>query len=40
MFANYLWKLEPKGSVLLGPAKEDGKIMVAVRFTEENHAPE
>lgn len=40
MFANYLWKLEPKGSVLLGPAKEDGKIMVAVRFTEESLAPE
>lgn len=39
MTANYLWRLEPKGSVLLGPAKEKGKLLVAVRFTEETHQP-
>lgn len=39
MFANYFWHLEPQGSVLLGPAKQDGKVMVAVRFTEESMQP-
>lgn len=40
MTANYLWHLEPSGSVLLGPAKQDGKLLVAVRFTEETHRPQ
>lgn len=40
MNANYLWRLEPSGSVLLGPAKQDDKLLVAVRFTEETHRPQ
>jgi hypothetical protein len=40
MTANYLWHLESKGSVLLGPAKENGKLMVAVRFSEETYQPQ
>jgi hypothetical protein len=37
MMANYLWNLEPRGSILLGPAKQDGHLHVAVRFTFKRH---
>lgn len=40
MSANYLWNLTPKGSVLLGPAKQNGKLLVAIRLTEETHLPQ
>lgn len=33
MNSNYLWNLEPQGSVLLGPSKADDKLHVSVRFT-------
>ena len=38
--ANYLWHLQPKGSVLLGPARENNQFLVAVRFTKETHQPQ
>jgi len=38
--ANYLWHLQPQGSVLLGPAMEDNQFLVVVRFTEETHQPQ
>lgn len=39
IMADFLWKLEPKGSILLGPSKIDGKLHVAVRFTQQEFAP-
>lgn len=32
---DYLWRLEPVGSILLGPSRMDGKIHISVRFTKE-----
>ena len=38
--ANYLWHLQPTGSVLLGPAMENNQLLVVVRFTREIHQPQ
>lgn len=36
MMVDHVWKLDPKGSVLLGPSKMQGKIQIAVRFMSDD----
>jgi hypothetical protein len=39
MSATHLWKLEPKGSVLLGASRDGNDCQIAVRYTNEDIKP-
>lgn len=39
MSATHLWKLEPKGSVLLGASRDGNDCQIAVRYTTEDIKP-